>query len=68
MLTLHLLQNCLIFINTLMIQKVLEDPVWVQRMAPEDWRGLNPLIYHHVNPYGRFQLDMTSRLNLETAA
>ncbi|MDQ5852484.1 MAG: transposase, partial [Chloroflexota bacterium] len=68
MLALHLVQNCLIFINTLMIQTVLADPVWLQRMTPEDWRGLNPLIYHHVNPYGRFQLDMASRINLEAAA
>lgn len=27
-------------------------------MAPEDYRGLNPLIYSHVNPYGRFELGL----------
>jgi hypothetical protein len=26
------------------------------RMTVEDWRGLTPLIYHHVNPYGRIEL------------
>jgi hypothetical protein len=26
--------------------------------------GLSPLIYHHVNPYGRIELDMAQRLAL----
>jgi len=30
----------------------------------DDWRGLTPLIYHHVNPYGRIELDMTRRMAL----
>jgi len=68
MLSLQLLQNCLIFMNTLMIQKVLEEPSWMQRMAPEDWRGLSPLIYHHINPYGLFRLDMSTRIDLDAAA
>jgi len=62
MLTLHLLQSCLVFINTLMIQDVLSDPVWRARMTPTDLRALTPLTYHHVNPYGLFTLDMTTRL------
>jgi hypothetical protein len=32
--------------------------------SAEDWRGLTPLIYHHVNPYGRIELDMDTRLAL----
>jgi TnpA family transposase len=39
MLALHLLQNCMVYINTLMLQ--------------------------HVNPYGRFELDMNDRLPLQ---
>lgn len=35
-LCLHLLQMCLVYINTLMIQKVLADPVWMKRMTHED--------------------------------
>jgi TnpA family transposase len=65
-LSLHLLQACLVYLNTLMIQHVLADPAWLNKMAPEDFRGLSPLIYHHVNPYGRFELDMDTRLPLET--
>ncbi len=64
-LCLHLLQICLIYINTLMIQNVLADPAWMGRMAEEDFRALSPLIYNHVNPYGSFELDMDKRLSLD---
>ena len=64
-LSLQLLQNCLVYINTQMIQTVLADDPWRKRMQDEDWRALSPLIHHHVNPYGVFHLDMNSRLNLE---
>jgi TnpA family transposase len=64
-LSLHLLQSSLVYINTLMIQQVLADPDWLQKMAPEDFRGLSPLIYNYVNPYGIFELDMSRRLPLE---
>lgn len=66
-LSLHLLQACLVYINTLMIQHVLADPLWLQQMTPEDFRGLSPLIYGHVNPYGHFELDMHTRLPIESA-
>ena len=45
---LHLLQICLVYINTLMIQRVLTEPDWTQRMLREDLRALTPLIYAHV--------------------
>nr|AEN94401.1 transposase Tn3 family protein [Sphingobium chungbukense] len=32
-------------------------------MTPDDYRGLTPLIYSHVNPYGRFDLDLNSRID-----
>ena len=51
---LHLLQSCLVYVNTLMLQRVLAEPAWMARMTPDDVRGLHaPLIYSHVNPYGR---------------
>jgi TnpA family transposase len=64
MLSMHLLQACLVYINTLMVQEVLAEPRWYKRMTEADWRGLTPLFYLHVNPYGRFDLDMTQRLPL----
>ncbi|NJN47457.1 MAG: Tn3 family transposase, partial [Candidatus Competibacteraceae bacterium] len=66
-LSLHLLQACLVYINTLMIQNVLAEPCWLNKMTPEDFRGLSPLIYGHVNPYGRFELDLHTRLPIEMA-
>lgn len=62
MLSLHLLQVCLVYINTLMLQEVLAEPAWQNRLTEEDRRALTPLIYGHVNPYGVFQLDMSKRL------
>ena len=47
MLALHLLQICLVYIHTLMIQRVITEPDWTQRMLPEDLRALTPLIYSH---------------------
>lgn len=63
-LALHLLQASLVYVNTRMLQTVLSEPAWHGRMAPEDYRGLTPLIYAHVNPYGRFDLDLDSRIDL----
>ena len=64
-LSLHLLQNCLVYINTIMLQNVLSDRAWYDIMGMEDFRALTPLIYAHVNPYGIFRLDMSERLQLE---
>ena len=68
MLCLHLLQISLVYINTLLIQQVLADPVWMQKMGPDELRALTPLIYAHVNPYGIFRLDMAERLPIEAMA
>jgi len=63
-LSLHLLQNCLVYINTLMIQEILSEKEWIDKMQIEDFRALTPLIYQHVNPYGIFELNMDERLPL----
>lgn len=64
MLSLHLIQNCMIYINTLMIQKVLAQPHWQARFTSRDYSALTPLIWEHVIPYGRFDLDMDARIDL----
>jgi TnpA family transposase len=64
-LALHLLQVCMVYTNTLMIQRILLQPDWANRMQPEDLRALSPLIYAHVNPYGRFDLNMETRLPID---
>jgi TnpA family transposase len=63
-LAMHLLQITLVYINTQMLQHVLIESRWLERMTPEDLRALTPLIYNHVNPYGIFRLDMQTRLAL----
>jgi TnpA family transposase len=62
---LHLLQNSLVYVNTLMLQQILAEPAWRNRMTPEDWRALSPLLYPHVNPYGQFDLDLDDRIDFE---
>ena len=65
MLSLHLLQICLVYINTLMIQRILSEQDWHSRLTPTDLRGLTPLVFTHINPYGTFRLDMNTRLPIE---
>ena len=66
-LALHLLQSCLVYINTLMLQRVLDEPSWRSRMTEADLRGLCPLVYGHVSPYGTFELDLEQRIDIEMA-
>jgi hypothetical protein len=53
--------------NTLMVQEVLyeNNQYWLKKMTPEDFRGLSPLFYHHVNPYGIFKLNMEQRIPIK---
>jgi len=52
MLALHLLQVSLLYGNTLMIQQVLAEPEWQDRLTVVDLRALSPLKWQHVNPSG----------------
>jgi TnpA family transposase len=63
-LCLHLLQTCIVYINTLMIQEVLSDPEWFGILKEEDLRALSPLINIHINPYGLFPLDFSQRIKI----
>ena len=56
----------MVYINTLMIQQVLARKDLYDLMTSADFRGLSPLIYSHVNPYGNFHLDMQERITIET--
>ncbi|MHB8599983.1 MAG: Tn3 family transposase [Ktedonobacteraceae bacterium] len=64
-LSLHLLQICLVYVNTLLIQRVLAEPQQIRQMKKEDLRALTPLIYSHVTPYGLFRLDLSERMQIE---
>ncbi len=64
MLSLHLLQVSLVYVNTLMVQQVLADPDWRGRLTAVDLRALSPLKWQHINSYGTFTLNMSERLPL----
>lgn len=61
-LCLHLLQLSMVYINTLMLQQILVESSWLERMSNEDKRAISPLISEHINPYGSFSLDLNKRL------
>lgn len=61
---LRVLQAALVYVNTLMLQDILADRAWEQTLTAEDRRGLTPLFWSHVAPYGEVRLDMRSRLSL----
>ncbi|MFB4197278.1 Tn3 family transposase [Streptomyces carpaticus] len=66
-LCLRILQSALAFVNTLMLQDILGESEWAGLLTPADRRGLTPLFWSHVRPYGEVNLDMDTRLNLTAA-
>jgi TnpA family transposase len=68
MLALHLLQSSLVYVQTLLLQTVLEDPAFRELMGQNERRGLSALFWSNINPYGRFMLDMNRRLDLTKTA
>ncbi len=63
-LCLRILQASLVFVNTLMLQEVLAEPEWSALLTLADRRGLSPLFWQHVRPYGEVTLDLGSRLTI----
>ncbi len=51
-LCLRILQAALVYVNTLMLQDILDEPAWADVLTPADRRGLTPLFWLHVLPYG----------------
>lgn len=62
MLCLQLLQLSMVYINTLMLQQVIKESNWLDKMALEDKRAITPLLHEHLNPYGIFLLNLNTRL------
>jgi hypothetical protein len=55
----------MIYINTLMLQKVLALPHWSQKLGARDLSALTLLIWEHLTPSGRFELNMNARSRLD---
>ena len=51
-LCLQLLQNCIMLINTILVQQAVDQHQLLDQLSGEDHRALTPLFYEHVNPYG----------------
>jgi TnpA family transposase len=66
-LSLQLLQNCLMLINTLLVERTIEREGLWERLTIEDFRALTPLFHGHINPYGQFALDLARPSFLEAA-
>lgn len=67
-LALQLVQASMVYVNTRMVQSVLSDPNWQDRLSPEDYRGLTPLIYAHITPYGLYDIDLETWIDIERIA
>lgn len=61
--SLQLLQNCVMLINTILVER---QKLW-PRLKREDFRGLTPLFYNRINPYGTFSLDLNRRSFVDVA-
>ena len=48
-----------------MLQELLAEPNWINRMEQRDRQAPTPLIYPHVTPYGTFHLDMRTGLPIQ---
>ncbi|WP_236567479.1 Tn3 family transposase [Nocardia sp. CY41] len=62
---LRIVQASLVYVNTLMIQDLIDDPDTGEVLVTAaDKRGVTPLFWEHVLPYGEVKLNMTNRLTL----
>ncbi len=51
-------------LNTLMLPDVLAEPQRSDLLGPADRRGLMPLFWSHIRPYGEVRLDLARRLTI----
>jgi TnpA family transposase len=61
-LCLRVLQAAVVYLNTLMIQDVLDEGL--TELSADDLRGLTPLFWTNIAPYGEVRLNMSTRLAL----
>ncbi|MEU6413250.1 Tn3 family transposase [Microbispora sp. NPDC046933] len=61
-LCLRVLQAAVVYLNTLVIQDVLDEGLVA--LSADDQRGLTPLFWSNIAPYGEVRLNMNNRLAL----
>lgn len=52
------------YVNTIIFENVLSKPEWQNVLTQEDSRALNVLFHSHLNPYGLFPFDLSTRLGI----
>ena len=62
---LHLLQNALVLVNTVMLERVLYDNGYIHKMDSVDMNAMTLLFTSNVNPYGDINLDINKPSFLE---
>jgi TnpA family transposase len=65
MLALHLLQSALVLVNTRLVDRILTEPEWADKLTERDRRGLTPLFWSNVLLHGIFALDLTKRMDYD---
>ena len=50
------------------VLSILGDAGWAARLSSYAWRVRSPFIYTHLNPYGRFEVDLDRRIAFERRA
>ena len=66
-LSLQLLQNCLMLVNTLLVERTIAQHQLLEQLSADDHRALSPLFSEHVHPYGLFALKLDRPSWLEAA-
>ena len=66
-LCLQLVQNCLMLINSILVEQTVAHHQLLEQCSGDDRRALSALFYEPVNPYGVFELDVTRPSFLEVA-
>ncbi|WP_424532502.1 Tn3 family transposase [Sphaerisporangium viridialbum] len=51
-------RSALVFVNTVLVQSLLKDPAWADRLTDADRRALSPLFWSHADLYGTIQIEV----------
>jgi len=57
-LCLHLLQNALVLVNTVMLERILHESGYIYKMQADAKNAMTPLFTSNVNPFGDIHLDI----------
>ena len=66
-LCLHFIQNAIILMNTILIERVILSEGFYKRMQPEDCEALTALLFLNINPYGYINMDFNKPSILNAA-